>query len=227
MPVSGPGAVLHGNRAARQVMASRAWVRLPSGRRLDLISPTPFDWTDEDLAIGLSRTFRWGGHSVWPGAPLSVAQHSLAVLALRRVGAKLAQAEARRELLHDAEEGLINFDCISPLKPFLGEGFAALQARLQAVVALRYALPAWTPETKRAHKACDIALAAAEAVHVAGWTRAEVRGTLGIRAAVMEADPLAVPMGEFAEEPWRPWPPERAAERFLAALRMLSAEAGR
>src|SRR5215204_6812806 len=109
----------------------RAWVRLPSGRRLDLLAPTPFDWTDEDLAIGLSRTFRWGGHSTWPGAPLSVAQHSLAVLALRRAKAKggLTQEEARRELLHDAEEGLLGFDCISPLKPFLGPGFAALQTR--------------------------------------------------------------------------------------------------
>ncbi len=198
---------------------SRAWVRLPSGRRLDLLSPTPFDWTDEDLAVGLSRTFRWGGHSVWPGVPLSVAQHSLAVLALRRGRARpaLGVAEQRRELLHDAEEGLINFDCISPLKPFLGEAFGELQRRLQAAVAARYALPAWTPEAKRAHKACDVALAAAEAVHVAGWTRAEVRGTLGIRAGVMEGDPLAA----FGEEPWRPWPPERAAERFLAELRRL------
>jgi len=197
----------------------RAWVRLPSGRRLDLLAPTPFDWTEEDLAIGLSRTFRWGGHSIWPGAPLSVAQHSLAVLALRRAqgrhGAKLTSAQARRELLHDAEEGLINFDCISPLKPFLGPGFAELQARLQAVIALRYGLPAWTPEEKRAHKSCDVALAAAEAVHVAGWTRAEVRGTLGIRAGVMEADPL-LPI--YGGEAWRPWPPELAAERFLAAL---------
>ena len=77
---------------------TRAWVRLPSGRRLDLLAPTPLDWTDEDLAIGLSRTFRWGGHSTWPGAPLSVAQHSLAVLALRRAKAKggLTEAEARR-----------------------------------------------------------------------------------------------------------------------------------
>jgi hypothetical protein len=199
----------------------RAWVRLPSGRRLDLLAPTPFDWTDEDLAVGLSRTFRWGGHSTWPGAPLSVAQHSLAVLTLRRAKAKggLAQAEARRELLHDAEEGLLGFDCISPLKPFLGAGFADLQARLSGAVALRYALPAWTPETKRAHKACDIALAAAEAVHVAGWTREEVRGTLGIRAAVMAADPLAAP---YDSEPWRPWPPELAAERFLTALKHLS-----
>ena len=176
---------------------SRAWVRLPSGRRLDLIAPTPFDWTDEDLAIGLSRTFRWGGHSVWP-APLSVAQHSLAVLALRRARSRagLAAAEQRRELLHDAEEGLLGFDCISPLKPFLGEGFAALSARLSAA---------------------DVALAAAEAVHVAGWTAAEVRGTLGIKATVLAQDPLAA----AGAEPWRPWPPEVAAERFLAALRRL------
>lgn len=204
------------NRPAEQ----RAWVRLPSGRRLDLISPTPFDWTDEDLAIGLARTFRWGGHSVWPGAPLSVAQHSLAVLALRRARARagLTRAEQRRELLHDAEEGLLGFDCISPLKPFLGEGFAALSARLSAAVALRYALPPWTPEAKRAHKACDVALAAAEAVHVAGWTAEEVRGTLGIRAAVMAADPLVPAHGGT---PWQPWPPELAAERFLEALRRL------
>ena len=197
----------------------RAWVRLPSGRRLDLLAPTPFDWTDADLAIGLARTFRWGGHSMWP-EPLSVAQHALTVLHLRRARARartgLSAEEALRELLHDAEEGLINFDCISPLKPFLGAAFAELQARLAAVVAARYALPAWTPEAKRAHKACDVAAAAAEAVHVAGWTRAEVRGVLGIRAPVIEADPLA---GAYAGgEPWRPWGPELAAERFLAEL---------
>ncbi|MBX9699887.1 MAG: HD family hydrolase [Acetobacteraceae bacterium] len=198
---------------------SRAWVRLPSGRRLDLIAPTPFDWTDEDLAIGLSRTFRWGGHSVWP-APLSVAQHSLAVLALRRARAPvgLTAAELRRELLHDAEEGLLGFDCIAPLKPFLGERFAALSAQLAAAVAQRYALPAWSTAAKRAHKAADVALAAAEAVHVAGWTPAEVRGTLGIRAAVLAADPLAEAYGDT---PWRPWSPEVAAERFLAMLRRL------
>ena len=199
----------------------RAWVRLPSGRRLDLLSPTPFDWTDEDLALGLARTYRWGGHSIWPGAPLSVAQHSLAVLALRRERARgpLSRAEERRELLHDAEEGLINFDCISPLKPFLGPGFAELQQRLWEAVARRYALPAWTPEGKRAHKACDVALAAAEAVHVAGWTAEEVRHTLGIKAALLVRDPLAV---AYAEQPWRPWAPEVAAERFLAELRRLA-----
>jgi hypothetical protein len=202
----------------------RAWVRLPSGRRLDLISPTPFDWTDEDLAIGLARTYRWGGHSVWPGAPLSVAQHSLTVLALRLAAAPtgLSGRAQRRELLHDADEGLINFDCISPLKPFLGPGFAALQTRLADTIAARYSLPAWTVAERRAHKACDIAAAAAEAVFVAGWTRIEVREALGIRAAVQDLDPLAA---RYGTEPWRPWPPEDAAERFLAELRRLLAAA--
>jgi 5'-deoxynucleotidase YfbR-like HD superfamily hydrolase len=201
------------------VATARAWVRLPSGRRLDLLAPTPFDWTDEDLAIGLSRTFRWGGHSVWP-APLSVAQHSLAVLALRRAARPAAGRDAlRRELLHDAEEGLTNFDCISPLKPFLGEGFRQLQARLAAVIAARYALPPWEEAERGLHKRLDIAMAAAEAVHVAGWSRAEVRATLGIRAAVMEADPLEA---VFGGTPWEPWAPEIAAERFLAALKGLA-----
>ncbi|MGX9963720.1 hypothetical protein ACVFYP_10350 [Roseomonas sp. F4] len=199
--------------------AARAWVRLPSGRRLDLLAPTPFDWTDEDLAIGLARTFRWGGHSIWPGAPLSVAQHSLAVLALRkRAKPEPGRAEALRELLHDAEEGLTNFDCISPLKPFLGPGFMALQDRLSAVVAQRYALPPWDPIQKKLHKKLDVAMAAAEAVHVAGWSQAEVRATLGIRAGVMATDPL---VAEFGGTQWQPWPPELAASRFLAALRRL------
>lgn len=202
----------------------RAWVRLPSGRRLDLLSPTPFDWTDEDLATGLSRTFRWGGHSAWP-EPLSVAQHALTVLELRRARARggLAPRHALRELLHDADEGLINFDCIAPLKPFLGAAFAELSARLQAVIAQRYGLPPWTPEEKRVHKAADVAAAAAEAVHVVGWTAAEVAETLGIRAKVMARDPL---LARHGGEAWRPWTPAVAAERFAAELRRLQAASG-
>jgi len=211
-------------RAPRRRIANRAWVRLPSGRRLDLLSPTPFDWTDADLAIGLARTFRWGGHSAWP-EPLSVAQHSLTVLALRRARTRhrLTPAEELRELLHDAEEGLINFDCISPLKPFLGERFAELQARLAAVIAARYRLPAWTPKEKRAHKAADVAVAAAEAVHVVGWTAAELRETLGIRASPLAKDPLQI---RYGDPPWKPWAPDVAAARFLEELEALQARAG-
>lgn len=62
--------------------AERAWVRLsPSGRRLNLLQPDPRAWQHADLAVGLSRTYRWGGHSAWK-LPLSVAQHSLTVLAI-------------------------------------------------------------------------------------------------------------------------------------------------
>ena len=197
----------------------RAWVRLPSGRRLDLIAPTPLDWTDQDLAVGLARTYRWGGHSVWPGAPLSVAQHSLAVLETRRARTRLTPGQQLRELLHDADEGLINFDCISPLKPFLGPAFSALARRLSDAIAIRYALPPWTAAEKRAHKAADVAAAAAEAVFVAGWTETEVRETLGIRAAVNPADPL---LPRYGGEAWRPWTPELAAERFMAELRRLA-----
>jgi len=101
--------------------AGRAWVRLGSGRRLDLLDLRPDAWTDEDLATGLARTYRWGGHSCWE-LPLSVAQHSLAVLTIRErmEGRGLAPAAALRELLHDADEGLLGFDCITPLQTAIG-----------------------------------------------------------------------------------------------------------
>jgi len=161
---------------------TRAWVRMPSGKRLDLLDPTPFDWDDADLALGLARTYRWGGHSAWP-LPLSVAQHSLTVLQLRRnaQAAPLDPVTQLRELLHDAEEGLLGFDCISVLKPFLGEAFRELTQRLERAVFLRYGLPAWTPAGYLAHKRADRLAAASEAVHAVGWSPDEVRRTLKIR----------------------------------------------
>ena len=199
---------------------ARAWVRLPSGKRLDLLDPTPFDWEDEDLALGLARTYRWGGHSAWP-LPLSVAQHCLFVLALRRQWEPDAQDPRGdlRELLHDADEGLLGFDCISVLKPFLGQSFRDLTLRLERAVALRYGLPAWTEKERLAHKRADRTAAATEAVHVAGWTPGEVRNVLRIPFDPLDKDPLATVYGGTA---WEPWPPHLAAERFLAELRRLA-----
>jgi uncharacterized protein len=198
---------------------TRAWVRLPSGRRLDLLDPTPLDWADEDLALGLARTYRWGGHSAWP-RPLSVAQHSLFVLALRRERSPtgLSDAAARRELLHDADEGLLGFDPISPLKPFLGPAYAALAARLAAAIARRYELEPWRAAEHHAHKQADRIAAASEAVHVAGWAREEVRRTLGISERLVAVDLLAA---WFGTTPWEPWNAEVAAARFLHVLRRL------
>lgn len=201
---------------------TRAWVRMPSGRRLDLLNPTPFDWDDADLALGLARTYRWGGHSIWP-LPLSVAQHSITVMLLRRASAAtgLDPRSELRELLHDAEEGLLGFDCISVLKPFLGEGFRSLSARLEEAVFRRYALPQWSADDKKAHKRADRIAAASEAVHVVGWTPDEVRRTLKIPFKPLATDPLTARYGGAA---WEPWPPQLAAERFLAELERLTAQ---
>lgn len=196
----------------------RAWVRMPSGKRLDLLDPTPFDWDDADLALGLARTYRWGGHSAWP-LPLSVAQHSIMVMLLRQADSPTLSPEfALRELLHDAEEGLLGFDAISVIKPFLGDGFRALTQRLEHAVFLRYCLPSWTPQEHRRHKQADRIAAASEAVHVAGWSEQEVRRTLKIQSEVLADDPLAALYGGT---PWEPWPPALAAERFLEQLREL------
>ena len=202
----------------------RAWVRMPSERRLDLLDPTPFDWEDEDLALGLARTYRWGGHSAWP-RPLSVAQHSLTVMHLRAAaalaaGAPLPPLAALRELLHDAEEGLLGFDCLSPLKPFLGEGFRALTVRLENAVFLRYGLPHWTDKEHALHKQADRLAAASEAVHVVGWSEQEVLHTLKISAKPLQDDPLLAVYGGTA---WEPWPPAVACERFLLELQRLKA----
>lgn len=117
----------------------RAFVLLPSGNRIDLADPDPDSWSDEDLATGLSRTYRWGGHARWP-RPLSVAEHSLTVATI--AATRDASVSMRRlALLHDAEEGLIGFDCITPLKTVLGETFAALETRLRRAVAHRHRLP--------------------------------------------------------------------------------------
>ena len=195
----------------------RAWILLKSGRRLDLLDPDPEAWTDEDLAIGLSRTYRWAGHSRW-ALPLSVAQHSLTVLALREAEGPLTAREALRELCHDSVEALIGWDCLAPLKPHLGPEFARLDRRLQAAVDWRYQLPAWTEEDYARHKHADRLAAASEAHHVVGWSREDIRDILEIGLDPLEQDPLALPPGL---KPWEPWPPALAAARFLTRLQQL------
>jgi hypothetical protein len=199
----------------------RAWVLLPSGQRLDLLTPDPAAWTDRDLAISLSRTYRWGGHSRWE-LPLSVAQHSLLVLVIRQqmqVHQPLTPGEALRELLHDAEEGLLGFDPISPLKPHLGREFQRVYDRLRAAIATRYRLEPWRDADYICHKQADHLAAASEAFHVTGWSRDEIHCSLQIKLEPVATDPLA-PMDGM--QPWQPWPPRLAAALFLAKLEELT-----
>ena len=200
-----------------QPSASRAFIRQGSGLCLNLLNPSPDAWTDEDLAIGLSRTFRWGAHSVWPSRPLTVAQHCLTVAVLAaRSDSVLSDAQMLREIHHDSEESLLGgIDFLTPLKPYLGPGFQELTSKLKAAVFLRYALPAWTRTEHQAHKRADVLAAASEAVHVAGWGLSEVRDILEIDVTPLLVDPLAAIYGG---NPWEPWPAELAAARFLRAI---------
>src|SRR5271166_3244622 len=200
---------------------ARAFVLLKSGRRLDLLNPDPQAWTDDDLAAGLSRTMRWGGASQW-AHPLSVAQHSLTVLALREAEGPLTAREALRELLHDATEFMLGWDCIAPLKPQLGPDFARLDQRLQAAIDQRYRLPAWTEDAYARHKRADRLAAASEAFHVVGWSRQEMREALEITLEPLDEDPL-VPPDVYA--PWEPWPPALAQWLFMRRLHILLARA--
>lgn len=195
-------------------MPHRALVLLPSGNVTDLAVPDPYSWRDADLATGLSRTFRWGGHSAWL-RPLSVAQHSLTVLAIREMtDGALDPDHALFELLHDGEEGLLGFDCIAPLKPVLGAPFAALCERLTSAIAVRYSLPELTQAQYRLHKDADMLAAASEAAHVAGWSPEDIASVLKLSVAPLESDPLDP--GPYA--PWEPWPSDYAATRWLDAL---------
>jgi len=201
----------------------RAWVLLKSGKRLDLLDPHPMAWDDADLATGLSRTYRWCGHSKWD-LPLSVAQHSITVLLLSAAASPrpLTAGERLRELMHDAEEGLLGYDALSVLKPHLGEGYRRVTERLTKVVAHRYRLPDWTAETHAAHKRADHLAAASEAAHVVGWSPADIRYSLRIRTEPLDVDPVPAPAGML---PWEPWPPKLAAAVFLDTLRDLRNQA--
>jgi uncharacterized protein len=196
----------------------RAFVLLKSRRQLDLLNPDPHAWTDDDLAAGLSRTMRWSGASRWEH-PLSVAQHSLTVLAIREAEGPLTPGDALRELLHDATEFMLGWDCITPLKARLGRPFRDLEARLQSAIDTRYQLLEWTREAYAIHKRADRLAAASEAFHVVGWSRADMRKTLRIAEVPLRQDPLP----SFAFAPWEPWPPRVAqrlfSERFKALER--------
>lgn len=151
----------------------RAWQRMLSGRRLDLLDPTPVDIEVEDIAHGLAFVARWNGQTRgdWP---YSVAEHSLLV---ERIFAQQNQVVAPKwclaALLHDAPEYVIG-DMISPVKAAVGPGYGELDLRLTAAVHLRFGLPAVLPvAVKKAIKLADKVSAWLEAVQIAGFTEAE------------------------------------------------------
>jgi hypothetical protein len=153
----------------------RAWQRMLSGRRLDLIDPSPLDIEIADIAHGLARVARWNGQTI--GSEIfSVAQHSLLVEAL--VGGLAPQASRAwrlAALLHDAPEYVIG-DMISPFKAVLGSGYRAIEMRLLAATFLRFGLPPQPPqELTGLIKTADRAAAYLEATRLAGFSTAEAK----------------------------------------------------
>jgi len=144
-----------------------------SGRRLDLLDPTPVDIEIEDIAHGLAFVARWNGQTIGD-FPFSVAEHSLLVEEIfARANPGIAVRWRLAALLHDAPEYVIG-DMISPVKAAVGPGYGALDERLTAAIHLRFGLPAQLPAAiKKAIKAADGVSAWLEAVQIAGFSRSE------------------------------------------------------
>ncbi len=158
---------------------ARAWQRMLSGRRLDLLDPTPVDIEIEDIAHGLAFVARWNGQTSGDH-PYSVAEHSLLVEGIFSRGALgLSPKWQLAALLHDAPEYVIG-DMISPVKAAVGPGYAALDERLTAAIHLRFGLPAMLHvSVKAAIKSADRLSAWLEAVQIAGFSPAEANRFFG------------------------------------------------
>ena len=158
---------------------ARAWQRMLSGRRLDLLDPTPVDIEIGDIAHGLAFVARWNGQTMgdWP---YSVAEHSLLVEQIfSRANPGIAARWQLAALLHDAPEYVIG-DMISPVKAAVGPSYGELDARLSAAIHLRFGLPATLPAAiKRQIKAADNISAWLEAVQIAGFAEAEANRFFG------------------------------------------------
>ena len=157
----------------------RAWQRMLSGRRLDLLQPFPLDIEIEDIAHGLARVARWNGQTHGKHA-FSVAQHSVIVLQIfQELYPKATGDEELATLLHDAPEYVIG-DMISPFKAVLGGEYKNVEARLQEAIHVRYGLkPQLSAKLKKAIKKADSIAAYFEATELAGFKISEARSFFG------------------------------------------------
>lgn len=197
--------------------ADRAWQRMLSGRRLDLLNPSPLDIEIEDIAHGLSRVARWNGQTDGAWA-FSVAEHCL--LVERLAGLLLPGWPARwrlAALLHDAPEYVVG-DLISPFKAAVGLDYKAFELRLLSAIHIRFALPGEPPAAVAATiKRADIAAAYLEATQLAGFSRAEAATYFGRPRGNAAAAMLAIELS--------PLPPGEAKQAYLARFRQLAGEA--
>jgi len=187
----------------------RAWQRMLSGRRLNLLEPSPLDIEIEDIAHGLSRVARWNGQTSGEWA-YSVAEHSVLVETITcRLRKSVPPAWRLAALLHDAAEYVIG-DLISPFKAAVGIDYKEFERNLQHAIHIRFGIPADLPETARSLiKRADQVSAYLEATQLAGFEAAEARRFFG------------TPRGLGAIE-LHPVPPAAAKQAFLDRFTFLS-----
>jgi 5'-deoxynucleotidase YfbR-like HD superfamily hydrolase len=192
--------------------STRVWQRMLSGRRLDLLDPSPLDVEIADIAHGLARVARWNGQT--SGAHIfSVAQHTLLVEAVMREQTPRVDVSVRlAALLHDAPEYVIG-DMISPFKTVLGGDYKLVEKRLLSAIHIRFGLPpVLGPAIERQIKDADRGAAYLEATQLAGFAEGEAKRLFGRDPglpATTERDYL------------NPWSAAKAEKRFLARFNTL------
>jgi 5'-nucleotidase len=192
--------------------STRVWQRMLSGRRLDLLDPSPLDIEIADIAHGLARVARWNGQT--SGAHIfSVAQHTLLVEAVMVEQAPRIDAKVRlAALLHDAPEYVIG-DMISPFKAVLGGDYKQVEKRLLAAIHIRFGLPpVLISEVERRINDADRGAAYLEATQLAGFAQAEAKRLFGRDPGLPRA---------IQEDYLTPWTAAKAEKRFLARFETL------
>jgi 5'-deoxynucleotidase YfbR-like HD superfamily hydrolase len=192
--------------------SNRVWQRMLSGRRLNLVDPSPLDIEIADIAHGLARVARWNGQT--SGAHIfSVAQHTLLVEVV--MGRQMPRADLRYGLaamLHDAPEYVIG-DMISPFKAVLGGDYKTVEKRLLAAIHIRFGLPPeLSPAITKKIKDADRGAAYLEATQLAGFSETEAKRLFG-------NDPGLPP--EMQQDYLTPWTAAKAEKRFLERFKIL------
>lgn len=195
----------------KKPVVMRAWQRMLSGRRLDLLDPSPLDIEIEDIAHGLARVARWNGQTVGDHA-FSVAQHSLIVEEIAAyIQPELSPQERLMALLHDGSEYVIG-DMISPFKNALGVDYRTFEDRLERAIHIRFGLvPKTPPLLKKLIKRADLACAFFEATQLAGFENTESLTLFG-----------APPNG--LQIKIEPWSAPRAQKEYVARHNVLIAQ---
>ena len=196
--------------------APRAWQRMLSGRRLDLLNPTPVDIEISDIAHGLARVARWNGQTVGEHA-LSVAQHSLIVEDIViSLSPDVTQPIRLAAVLHDSPEYVVG-DLISPFKSAIGFDYKNFENRLLSAIHIRFGLPGLMDEqANKLIKSADAVAAYYEAKVLAGFSADEADQIFG-RPSQLPND-LQDRLNSL-----NPWPTGLAQERFLTKFAELSA----